>query len=392
MGRKGQGLMVFLALKEPQPCDRTAQAAAPARWIEGLELARAAAIFLVLWVHGIDLLPESWRPYFNPAFLRPGWWGVRIFFAISGYLIGRQILQVILQHSRRGSITFLLRRWLRTVPTYWMVLVMFVLLQPGRWGWDVLVSNALFLQTFTSVEPSVLEVAWSLVIEEWSYLVLGVIGLLVVGLWRRPPERRLVELLGIAGLIGVIVVSIALRSDYASTAQPSWGVMKKVLTLQLDSLAYGALLALMAATIPWLFQRLSQGDWRNLTVCLAVMALFSLVLRQEGELGWIPQALGWQCLAVVGYPLAGLLSCWFLLALWPFSFTMLWTPLVLPIRTLSTVSYSLYLLHLPLHHWFVGPAPGLAPFLGYLAVSIMLSWLAWWVLEKPFLSLRRYLR
>jgi peptidoglycan/LPS O-acetylase OafA/YrhL len=56
------------------------------------------------------------------------------------------------------------------------------------------------------------------------------------------------------------------------------------------------------------------------------------------------------------------------------------------------VSYSLYLLHLPLHQWFVGSAQGLAPFIGYLAVSIGVSWLAWWVLEKPFLSLRRLLR
>lgn len=94
----------------------------------------------------------------------------------------------------------------------------------------------------------------------------------------------------------------------------------------------------------------------------------------------------------MGYPLSGLLSCWFLLALWPFSFTMLWSPLVLPIRTLSTVSYSLYLLHLPLHQWFVGSAKGLAPFIGYLAVSIGVSWLAWSVLEKPSLSLRRLLR
>ncbi|MCP9819459.1 acyltransferase [Synechococcus sp. Cruz-9H2] len=384
--------MVSLALQQPQPCDRTIQAAAPARWIEGLELARAAATFLVLWVHGIDLLPEPWRPYANPAFLRPGWWGVRIFFAMSGYLIGREVLQVILRHSRKGSVTFLLRRWLRTVPTYWMVLAALVVLQPGRWAGEVVWRNALFLHSLTSVEPSLLEVAWSLVIEEWSYLILGVIGLVVVGLWRRPPDRRVVLWISTAVVVAVIVISMAVRLRYVAGPDPSWGVLKKVLTLQLDSLAYGALLALAAAAAPALFQRLSQGTWRYLAACLAVMMLFSLVLRQQGDLGWISETLGWQCLAVLGYPLSGLLSCWFLLALWPFSFTMLWAPLVLPIRTLSTVSYSLYLLHLPLHHWFVGPAPGLAPFLAYLAVSIGLSWLAWWVLEKPFLSLRRYLR
>nr|WP_255441680.1 MULTISPECIES: acyltransferase family protein [unclassified Synechococcus] len=375
---------------------RSARVAAPAKagssWIEGLELARSAATFLVLWVHGIDLLPEAWRPYCNPVVLRPGWWGVRIFFAMSGYLIGREVLRVILRHSRRGSVTFLLRRWLRTVPTYWMVLAALAALQPGRWGGEVVWRNALFLQSLTSVEPSLLEVGWSLVIEEWSYLILGVVGLVVVALWRRPPDRRVVLGISTAVVVAVIVVSIAVRLRYAAGPDPSWGVLKKVLTLQLDSLAYGALLALLAAAAPALFQRLSQGSWRNLAACLAVMMLVSLALRQQGELGWISDTLGWQCLAAVGYPLSGLLSCWFLLALWPFSFTMLWSPLVLPIRTLSTVSYSLYLLHLPLHQWFVGSAKGLAPFIGYLAVSIGVSWLAWSVLEKPSLSLRRLLR
>ena len=309
--------------------------AKPARaWIEGLELARSAAIFLVLWVHGIDLLPEAWRPYANPVVLRPGWWGVRIFFAMSGYLIGREVLRVILMHSRRGSVTFLLRRWLRTVPTYWMVLAALVLLQPGRWGGEVVWRNALFLQSLTSVEPSLLEVAWSLVIEEWSYLILGVVGLVVVALWRRPPDPRVVLWISAVVVVAVIVVSIAVRLRYVVGPDPSWGVLKKVLALQLDSLAYGALLAVLAAAAPALFQRLSQGSWRTLATCLAVMMLVSLALRQDGEVGWTSELLGWQCLAVLGYPLSGLLSCWFLLALWPFSYSMLWAPLVLPITGL----------------------------------------------------------
>lgn len=55
------------------------------RWNEGLELARAIAIILVVYAHGTLLLSQepAWL-WFNQVsglalFFRPGWWGVRIF-------------------------------------------------------------------------------------------------------------------------------------------------------------------------------------------------------------------------------------------------------------------------------------------------------------------------
>jgi len=60
------------------------------QWIDGIELLRAIAVALVAVSHGFDLI-NNWNnsvseflTYCFSTFLKPGWWGVRIFFAISG--------------------------------------------------------------------------------------------------------------------------------------------------------------------------------------------------------------------------------------------------------------------------------------------------------------------
>lgn len=364
--------------------------AVPRSWNEGLELARAAAIFLVLWAHGMALVPEPWRAVLNPEFLRPGWWGVRIFFAISGYLIARQILQVIERGRWRGVEAFFVRRWLRTVPTYWMVLVLVVLVVPGVWGWRMLLANALFLQSLVRLQPAVLEVGWSLVIEEWSYLVMGLLAAGGVTAWKLGllTRRRLLAL-GWALLAGVLLLATAARWSYVSAGAARWAELKKLAALQFDSLAYGAGLALLAAAAPLPFAWLCRQPRLLLSLSLLAMALFSLGLHDGPAVGLVDATEGWRVLALLGYPLAGVLSCGLLLGLWTFEFAWIGPWLAEPIRLLARVSYSVYLLHLAVKDWLVGWwGPGLLPFTAYLLLSIVVGWLGWWLLERPFIALR----
>lgn len=360
-------------------------------WIEGLDLARAGAIFLVVWVHGLDLLPERFTRLLNPPFLMPGWWGVRIFFAISGYLIGRQILSVMAKRSRRGALTFLLRRWLRTVPTYWLVLLLVLALDPTRWLPADILSNALFLQSIAGLDPSLLAVAWSLVIEEWSYLVVGLAALLVVVATRRraiaPP--RILALGSLSVLLGVIALGGALRLAYVTSGSPNWAAMKKVLVLQPDSLAYGALLAVVAHFAPHWFTKITAPNRWSLILCGLAMAGESLLVRRGLPLeGLVGPMQGWCWLAIAGYPLAGVLSTWLLIALWPFRYAWIDWRLAVPIQMLAKISYSLYLLHLPLVQWLHQQGEGIGVFVLYLLLSIILGWLGWLALERPFITLR----
>src|SRR5437868_4314520 len=88
----------------------------------GLDLMRALAITLVLLHH--FLLPvlrhASWVvPFFGWGFI-----GVDIFFALSGFLIGRILLKLDSTVARRPRelLRFWARRWLRTLPIYYVIL------------------------------------------------------------------------------------------------------------------------------------------------------------------------------------------------------------------------------------------------------------------------------
>jgi peptidoglycan/LPS O-acetylase OafA/YrhL len=115
----------------------------------GLDAVRAMSIALVLLSHSIFFYPHSFVTTLVVQYL--GWLGVEVFFSLSGFLIGRIMLSM--EGGRldgRALLTFFLRRWLRTLPLYYLVLLAiyaagfpitridFLLLHgfvpPGRWG------------------------------------------------------------------------------------------------------------------------------------------------------------------------------------------------------------------------------------------------------------------
>ena len=122
-------------------------------WNYGLELARCIAIVLVLISHGIHFL-NSADGTFGIAvqsafyyFLKPGWWGVRIFFALSGYLIGAQAIKILNNKNISDAIHFTFRRWLRTIPTYWILLAATCVANNINITSSEALSNAFFMQT-----------------------------------------------------------------------------------------------------------------------------------------------------------------------------------------------------------------------------------------------------
>ena len=92
--------------------------------------------------------------------------GCRFFFVLSGFLIGN----IIIKKSARFDLKdFLKRRWLRTLPNYYLFLILFVLIE-GRMDWR----NVFFLQNLLSADLPVMAISWSLSIEEWFYLLVPV--------------------------------------------------------------------------------------------------------------------------------------------------------------------------------------------------------------------------
>lgn len=380
---------------------RTSASNPSQRWNEGLELARACAVILVVYSHGEFLLDQEalWAWFSNSSglasFFKPGWWGVRIFFALSGYLIGRQVIDILHSGQLRSALFFGLRRWVRTVPTYWMVLGAVCLWKGVSWLSPTAIVNALFLQSALPGQNSteLVEVAWSLVIEEWSYVLLTCLVVLFALARLRPTRTQAAKfflLIALACTAG----SIASRYWAACNSWINWEIMKKTSVLQLDSLAAGLCLASMEVLEPNAFKTLTQKRLWMGAMAIIGMSLLGWWINGHFSSKTSATTLDWALLGVIGYPLSSLLSCGFLAWLWNAK-TSLWSPLTRrPIQLLSSTSYSLYLVHLSVPSFILNIWPemsGLAAFLLYMVISVGLGYLSWLALEKPFLTLRRFL-
>jgi peptidoglycan/LPS O-acetylase OafA/YrhL len=117
---------------------------------------------------------------------RFGWIGVDLFFVLSGYLIGGQLLAPLVRGERFNLGRFFARRALRILPAYFFILAIYVLLPSWREypemfpPWKFLLS----VQNIGLRGGTAFSHAWSLAVEDQFYLLLPLVLLCLVR-WRR---------------------------------------------------------------------------------------------------------------------------------------------------------------------------------------------------------------
>jgi peptidoglycan/LPS O-acetylase OafA/YrhL len=257
------------------------------------------------------------------------------------------------------------------------------------------IKNGLFLQTVRPGGSSLLEVAWSLVIEEWSYALVSVLlfGAALMA-WKPSPRRAAISLLAVAGVLSV--VSTAARVLASDAAWMSWDALKKVPWLHMDSLAAGMALASAELLMPNAFRRLAGLGFRNgIVAVLGSFALGSWANRFMMPGGGPITPRDWATFGGLAYPIAGLLCCLFLMGLWNLEFTH-WPKWISGItRWGAKTSYSLYLVQVPVAQLIARLLPdwnGYAAFTVYACVAGSAGIVGWIMLEAPFLRLRAKLR
>jgi peptidoglycan/LPS O-acetylase OafA/YrhL len=350
----------------------------------GLDLLRALAIIVVVIYHaGIMGFPMPGRVH------RWGWIGVDLFFVLSGYLIGGQLLAPLARDQSINLGRFFARRALRIMPAYFVILAIYIFLPSWReypemtlwWKFVVSVQN-IGLHGGTAFSH-----AWSLAVEDQFYLALPFV-LLFVNRW--PRAALIVPCLIVCGGIALRtflafqnpaeISGVSYRGFQTWIYYPTW--------TRLDPLVFGVALAAIEKFRPQWWKRLTNSA---IWLWLPGLALIVYTLwLGEGEYLSMTAAVSQFPLIAIG--MAALLVC----AVSP----------RLPLRRvaipgaafIASIAYSAYLIQKLVIH-FVGQfcldhdiaLTSTSALIGvelcvYLAATVLFL-----TVERPFLQLRHRL-
>ena len=345
----------------------------------GLDLLRALAIVVVVIYHtGIFgfALPNEWHRF--------GWVGVDLFFVLSGYLIGGQLLGRLAQGRALDFRRFYSRRALRILPAYFVVLAIYFSLPSWRefpeisplWKFVISVQN-INLRGGTSFSH-----AWSLSVEDQFYLLLPLLLLFV----SRKPKA------GIILPIVVVLAGLALRAflawQHPGTTGVSFGAFQRWIYYptwtRLDPLVFGVVLAAIELYRPSWWERLTgSARWLWLPGVAAIVYGLSL-----GENDLTIATCIWQ-FPLIALGMTALLVC----AVSPrLPFCRVEIP---GAAFLASIAYSVYLSHKLVIHFvlqlcarYAIPLTSIWALLLVEALIYAIGAILFFSVERPFLQLR----
>lgn len=364
-----------------------------AKKLFGPDLLRAVAILLVFLWH--------FRRYGMPGWLEGlskfGWTGVDLFFVLSGFLIGSQLLEKIAAGNDIGTGEFYMKRFFRIVPAYLAVLLLYLFI-PGfseREG----MAPAWKFWTFTMnfgldyAHAGSFSHAWSLCIEEQFYLALPLIILLLTGM--KAGQRSVLLLLAFLFIAGFFIRAYCWNT-YVSplyASQEEMGMIGNTYSKyiyyptynRLDGLLAGITIALVFTYRPVIKEKLLQRS--NLLLLLGVLILTGAYFASREQFAYLA--------AVISYPMVSLGYALILIAaLSPRSILQKLNSKVFTF--LAMISYSFYLVHKQVNHLVTGFLDGkelntTLLFFTCLSCSLLAALILHLAVERPFLMLRQRL-
>jgi len=354
--------------------------------LPGLDTLRTLAIAVVMAFHLQGLLPDAFGPI-----ARYGWMGVDLFFVLSGYLIGSQLLKPLRDGRGVMLLDFYRKRAYRILPVYLVVLALYLLWPLWREApgisplWQFLTFTENFCIDY-SINHAFSHV-WSLCVEEHFYLLLPMIVLLMS---RKPAVWKTIAALAFFVALGLVVRSYVYFHVLLPMGRESdhfgLGYIERIYYptyTRLDGLLAGVALALMRSYRPiWWSTLLQRANW--LLACGIILMGITLWLFADRL-----SAIG----TVIGFPLMaiafGLLvmaaadrRCWFGRARIPGA------------KLVATLAYSLYLTHKEVAHLDELWLPKLMDARSWKTVAILavsclaVAALFYFSVERPFLALR----
>lgn len=332
--------------------------------------------------------------------------GVSVFFLISGFLLYRPFVVAHLAAApkpRTGA--FWIRRVLRIVPAYWLVLFVATSILHagpgiGPHGWRAYASHYLFLQIYSPYQTlKGISAAWSLCVEMTFYLYIPLYAALIG--WHRSSrtvgQRMRIELLGLAIMIAISYTWRYTVLQFQHGHSPYFHLATIWLPAFLDLFALGMGLAVVSVWMHhegrefrWMWRRwFPWVSWACAGACFWAVSNIGIPvvpIYTESTLDIARQTLYGAFAfflllpAVFGPQGKGLirrfLQCW-------------------PVASLGVISYGIYLWHetwmyqiLKEGHYYLFRLEFWAYFFAVLALTILSASLSYFVLEKPILRLK----
>jgi peptidoglycan/LPS O-acetylase OafA/YrhL len=215
----------------------------------GLDLLRAAAILSVICAHGFVVL----YPHFGAVlgvFGHGGFYGVELFFVLSGFLIGQILIRQgpALGHAANVAV-FYVRRWFRTLPLFLLFLAINVWLEyrfrEHHVGFSEALSHGFFLRNLTGFHMSFFPESWSLAIEEWFYL------LFPAALWLGLKISKRFDSVFLAAAFAFFTFSTVARMLAANDPAATWSEAQRMVVIyRFDALMMGMFAAWFSVRFP----------------------------------------------------------------------------------------------------------------------------------------------
>ena len=329
---------------------------------------RASSLLLVLLPHAGGIYCD-WAGLHLPHILAvSGTFAVETFFVLSGFLVGRILLRTVAEAPVASTLwRFLARRWMRTLPLYWLSILALAALQPTPHAGRDIARYASFTQNLLPPQLDwFFPVSWTLAVEEWFYAGFGVL-LCGAASWRG--ARR-----GMVAILAMFLVLPPLARLFLFIDPAEY----RIVPFWLDSIGWGVLAATVATWRPAWFRR----GAALLPLSLALLAFLWADETWRFTPSGPHRVFGFGAIAAA---LALLLPA--ARAMRPPA----WRPFALAVRWLSERAYGIYLTHVAIlqmvgaHHAAWGVAPAIA-----LSVLLMLlvPELTWRCVEKPLIDRR----
>ncbi len=319
--------------------------------------------------------------------LVPGGFGVTIFFFLSGFLITTLLRGEFEKHAFINLRHFWLRRTLRILPPFYLVLAVSILMSLVLDPAGTLYAPAVLAQVFQYTnywvivhgfpgQPAGTGVYWSLAVEEHFYLVFP---WLFIAMQRNKLASRSQALL----LWGLCAIVLSWRIYLVFHDHVSLNRTYMASDTRVDSILFGCALAVWNNPVLDAVA-LDERRWKLLyTPAALAMLVACVVVRGD----WFRETLR--------YSLQGIaLTVLFIAAIryhrWP-AFAWLNNR---PMNFIGLLSYSLYLMHLAILMRIEQALPAVEPLLRAglaLALAIALAYLVYIMIEKPAARLRRRL-